>query len=125
MEEANKIGDSETIFRIVKIISGLITTTATSKASAVKKDGGLILDQKELAKIWQQFLTDKFKATEAEHERDAYAELGPQLIADPHTEQAFVRALKKLKKGKACGSTPRSGRRNGSQHPKKSIFRNT
>ena len=102
MEEANKIGDSESIFRIVKIISGLITT-ATSQAPAVKKDGGLILDQQELAKVWQTFLTDKFKATNAELERDAYAELGPQLIADPLTEQAFVRALKKLKKGKACG----------------------
>ena len=32
-----------------------------------------------------------------------YADLGPQLTADPLTEQAFVRALQKLKKGKACG----------------------
>ena len=39
MEEANKTGDSETVFRIVKIISGLITT-ATSQAPVTKKDGG-------------------------------------------------------------------------------------
>ena len=50
MEEANRIDDSETIFRIVKIISGLITT-ATSQAPAIKKDGELILDHAELAKV--------------------------------------------------------------------------
>ena len=40
---------------------------------------------------------------DAEHERDEYADLGPQLVDDPLTEQAFVRALQKLKKVKACG----------------------
>ena len=35
--------------------------------------------------------------------RDDLEDLGPQIIADPLTEQAFVRALRKLKKGKACG----------------------
>ena len=102
MEEANKWGDSESIFRIVKIISGLMTA-ASSGAPSVDKKGDLILDQGKLAEVWQDFLAGKFDVTEAEKHRDAYADLGPQLIADPLTEQAFVRALRKLKKGKACG----------------------
>ena len=102
MEEADRKGDSETIFRIVKIMSGLMTA-ASNSAPSTDKQGDLILDQKTLAKTWQQFLAGKFKATTAESERDPYEDLGPQLIDDPLTEQAFVRALQKLKKGKACG----------------------
>ena len=102
MEEADKKGDSETIFRIVRIISGLMSASS-SAAPSVDKNGELILDQDKLASTWRQFLEGKFKATEAEFARDEYEELGPQLVADPLTEQAFVRALKKLKKGKACG----------------------
>ena len=102
MEEADKRGDSETIFRIVKIVSGLMTVAST-QAPSVDKQGDLILDHQKLTSVWQDFLQGKFEATAAEAKRDPYEELGPQLVADPLTEQAFVRALKKLKKGKACG----------------------
>lgn len=37
-------------------------------------------------------------ATKAEGERDEYEDLGPQIINDPLTEEAFVRALQKLKR---------------------------
>lgn len=102
MEEADRVGDSETVFRVVKIVSGLMTT-ASGKAPSVDEDGKLILDQKRLAQVWRQFLAAKFPTTEAETKRDPYEELGPQLIADPLTEEAFERAVKKLKIGKACG----------------------
>ena len=69
MEEADKKGDSETIFRIVKIISGLMTASS-STAPSVDKQGDLILDQDKLTKVWRQFLEGKFKATEAEFARD-------------------------------------------------------
>ena len=45
MEEADRRGDSETIFRIVKVVSGLMTVAKT-QAPAVDKDGKLILDHK-------------------------------------------------------------------------------
>ena len=48
-------------------------------------------------------MVDKFKATDREAERDPYEALGPELVADPLTDQTFVRALQKLKKGKTCG----------------------
>ena len=49
-------------------------------------------------------MSGKFAATKAEKARDGYEELGPQLVSDPiTTEKAFIRAVKKLKKGKACG----------------------
>ena len=102
MEEADRRGDSETIFRIVKIISGIMSASGNA-APSVDKNGELILDQGKLVEVWRQFLEGKFKATDAEFSRDEYEELGPQLVEDPLTEQAFVRALKKLKKGKACG----------------------
>ena len=76
---------------------------SSAHAPAVDKNGDLILDHEKLATVWKQFLENKFKATDREHKRDEYTELGPQLVADPLTEEAFVRALKKLKKGKACG----------------------
>ena len=93
-EEADKRGDSETIFRIVKIISGIMSASSNS-TSSVDKNGKLTLDQSKLADVWRQFLERKFKPTEAEFVRDWYEELGPQLVDDP---QAFVRALKKLKR---------------------------
>ena len=102
MEEADRVGDSETIFRIVKLMSGLMQASSTD-APSTDKNGDLILDHKTLAKTWKDFLEGKFKATEAEKKRDPLEELGPQLIADPLTEFAFVRALQKLKKGKVCG----------------------
>lgn len=106
MEEADKKGDSETIFRCVKIkiISGLMKAAA-GKAPSVGKDGDLILDQNRLAQVWQQFLQGKFEVTEEKVERDPYEDLRPQLIADPITEEAFVRALKKDQEGQ--GLRPR------------------
>ena len=70
----------------------------------VDKQGDLILDHQKLTEVWKDFLQDKFKDTDAEANRDPHTDLGPQLVADPLTEQAFVRALKKLKKDKACGT---------------------
>ena len=102
MEEADRRGDSESIFKIVKLVSGLMTA-ATTQAPSVDKHGNLILDHQKLTGVWQDFLQGKFAATAAEHRRDPYAELGPQLVKDPLTEEAFVRALKKLKKNKTCG----------------------
>lgn len=102
MEEADKKGDSKTIFNIVKIMSGIMTASS-NHAPSLDKNGDLILDQAKLARSWRDFLTGKFAATSAEAARDGYEDLGPQLVEDPLTEQAFVRALMKLKKGKACG----------------------
>ena len=73
---------------------------ASGGAPSVDKSGNLVLDQGRLTEVWRQFLEGKFAAT---GERDQYADLGPQLVADPLTEQAFVRALQKPKKGKVCG----------------------
>ena len=50
MEEADKRGDSEAIFRIIKIVSGLMTTVKTQSPS-VDKEGNLILDHNRLAKV--------------------------------------------------------------------------
>ena len=65
MEQADQRGDSKTIFRIVKLISGLMTI-ANGKAPTVDKEGNLILDQQRMAVIWRQFLEGKFAVTDTE-----------------------------------------------------------
>lgn len=86
MEEEDKCDDSETIFRVIKIVSCLMVTSS-SQASSVDKNGDLILDQAKWIKLWQAFfLEGKFKTTETEKEWDPYETLGPQLITDPLTE---------------------------------------
>ena len=89
MEEADRKGDSETIFRCVKIVSGL-TTTACDKAPSVDKDDKLIPDQQKLTQVWRQFLEGKFKASQLRQKRSGrdpyeYEDLGPELVADPLT----------------------------------------
>ena len=59
---------------------------STTKASAVDNEDNLILDHDRITKVWHDFLYNKFAVTETEHARDAYADLGPQLVADPLTE---------------------------------------
>ena len=49
MEEADKHGDSESIFRIVKVVSGLITASS-SQTLSMDKNGDSILDQGKLDK---------------------------------------------------------------------------
>ena len=49
MEMADKKGDSATIFKIVKIMSGLLTSSAQASPST-DKDGNLILDHDKLAR---------------------------------------------------------------------------
>ena len=66
-----KWGDSEKIFRIVKIISGILSASSNA-APSVDKDGELILDQGKLAEVWRQFLEGKFKPTEVEFAHDRY-----------------------------------------------------
>ena len=84
MEEADKKGDSKTIFRIVKIMIGLMTASS-SATSSTDKNGNLILDHTKFAKVWSEFLSGKFKATDAEANRDQNEDLGPQLISDSIT----------------------------------------
>ena len=87
MERADKRGDSATIYKIVKIMSGLLTASG-QEAPSVDKHNNLILDHSKLAKVWKEFLEDKFAATKAESCRDGYEDLGPQIIEDPLTESA-------------------------------------
>ena len=53
MECADKKGDSATVFKVVKIMSGLLTTAKQATPSTDSK-GDLILDHDKLAKVWHQ-----------------------------------------------------------------------
>ena len=101
MEAADVRGDLKAVHRAVKVVSGTSKSCAF-KAPSKAKNGEPILDQEALAEAWRLFLEGKFASTPTETERDTYEPLGPK-SDEPLTEQAFVRALIKLKSGKACG----------------------
>lgn len=103
MEKAHGQGDTREVFKLVKIISGTQKTYAGTAPTIDVKDER-ILEQQRLAEVWKEFLEGKFAATEEESGRGEYEDLGPQDENEPPlTEETFVRALRKLKTGKACG----------------------
>ena len=102
MEVANGQGDMETVYKTVRIISGS-KRVYSNTAPAVDAEGKRILDPEELSKVWKEFLQGKFSETDLEKGRKQYDDLGPKQGDEPLTEQAFVRALIKIKTGKACG----------------------
>ena len=105
MEAAYERGDTEAIFEAVRKISGTAKSFTSKAPTKTKTAHGedTILDHNELANLWQNFLTGKFKETEAEIDKRAYEAIGEQINDDPLTKAAFLRAIKKLKNGKACG----------------------
>ena len=100
MEEAYARGDTEGIFEAVRRVSG--KTKSFSAKSPSNEQGAPILDHESLADMWSEFLQGKFDKTKAENDR-AYVDLGEQVEDDPLTKQAFLKAVTRLKSGKACG----------------------
>ena len=67
--------DTEAIFEAVRRVSGTAKTYVSKAPTKTKSDRGevhAILDQNELASLWQSFLTGKFKATETEDNNTVY-----------------------------------------------------
>ena len=53
---------TETIFRIVKLVSGLMTV-AKAQAPSLDKSGNLILDHQKLASVWQAWRPKRSSGT--------------------------------------------------------------
>ena len=102
MEQAYKRGDTKAIYEVVRKVSGK-ATSFSAKAPSKTKQGDPILDHETLAEMWRDFLEGKFKATQAEAERPEYEDIGEQISDDPLTKAAFLKAVARLKTGKACG----------------------
>ena len=102
MEQAYAKGDTKAIFEVVRKISGT-TKPFSSKAPSKTKQGELILGHEELAEMWRDFLEGKFKETDAEKNDRHYDDIGAQIDEDPLTKDAFLKAVARLKNGKACG----------------------
>ena len=87
---------------MVRKVSGKSKSFSTKSPSKTKQ-GELILDHESLADMWHDFLEGKFEATEAEAGRPEYEDIGEQISDDPLTKAAFLKAMARLKTGKACG----------------------
>lgn len=78
----------------------MTTANVNVQVPSTDKNKNLILDHQKLAAVWQDFLQEKFKATEAESKRDPYEDLGPQLVADPRPayRRSFRACVEEIKK---------------------------
>ena len=74
IEAADNAGDSTEVSRLVKKLTGG-TSNSHSKQPNVNKQGGIIKDSAELGALWQDFLAEKFSATELEAARAQYSKL--------------------------------------------------
>ena len=102
MEQAYARGDTTAVLNAICKVNGN-TKSFSSKTPSKNKDGELIMGQESLAEMWRDFLEGKFKATDEESRRPDYQNIGEQTEDDPLTKEAFLRALARLKTGKACG----------------------
>ena len=74
-----------------------------SRQPTRSKNGDLITCAEELGQLWEDFLGNKFSATELELARALYEDIGANTF-DPECDLAheeFMKAVKRMKSGKA------------------------
>ena len=102
LTEANWRGDVRDIYKIVKRMEG--RKGKPSKNLTADANGKLLADATAVATAWELFLTEKFKATEAETDRPAWPELPQAQIGNTLSRKEVINALNKMNNGKACGA---------------------
>ena len=104
IERADTQGDTRKIASLVKRLTGE-TRGGQIRQPTRSKNGDLITCAEELGKLWEDFLGDKFSATELEMARTLYEDIGANTF-DPECDLAheeFMKAVKRMKSGKAVG----------------------
>ena len=102
IEVADAQGDTKKIASLVKRLSGE-TRGGQSRQPTRDKNGGLITCAEELGQLWEDFLGDKFSATELEMARALYEDIGANTF-DPECDLAheeFMKTVKRMKSDKA------------------------
>ena len=99
MEKADAVGNTRKIFNLVKMLSNKPKTPPTNLTH--DKAGNLLRSPEDVAKTWENFLSQKFSATQEELQRPDMPPL--EKTWDPLTREEFDRAIKRLKSGKAMG----------------------
>ena len=99
MEKADAVGDTRTIFNLTNRLSNKPKKPQINLTS--DSSGNLLRSPEDVAKTWEKFLSEKFSATQAEHERSEMPPI-PKTV-DPITRQEFDQAIHRLKDGKAIG----------------------
>ena len=104
IEKVDNRGDSKEIYKGVKALAGT-THNSFSAQPSIKENGDMITSAEELGDLWQKFLANKFSATELEAAREEFPDLGAQGVVDQDglTQEEFLQAVKRMKKGKATG----------------------
>ena len=99
MEKADAVGNTRKIYNLANMLSNKPKRPPTNLTT--DDEGNLLNSPEDVAKTWEKFLSQKFSATEEEHQRP---ELPPlEKTWDPITRKEFDAAMKRLKTGKAIG----------------------
>ena len=101
--KANNVGDIKRMYATVKSLSGKVDSKPPTDLNKDIKTGKTIADTKERATVWWDFLRDKFKATEREHERPSMPAITPSNDSNVLTDAEIEKVINSLKNGKAVG----------------------
>ena len=103
MAAANNVGDTRKLHALVKKLSGKEDKSPVVDIG-VDKQGGVITNATERAKVWYDFLKTKFAATEAENERPAMPTIPARDERNVLTVEEVRMAVNGLKNHKAVGA---------------------
>ena len=102
IEKADAKGDTRTVFKATKTVSGLNNSFA-SKQPTLNSAGLQIHDSEELANVWKNFLAQKFSASCLERQRAEFELLPENDGLGGLTRQEFDKAVDRMKPNKATG----------------------
>ena len=103
MEEADKVGNTREIYKIVRTLSNKPRQPPTNLT--IDENGNLLKSPEETAETWRRFLEKKFAPTNAEtHDRPPMESLPAERSPDDSlTWEEFDEAVGRLKTNKAVG----------------------
>ena len=101
MSNANKVGNTRRVYEGVKALRGKSERPPCNLST--NSQGVPLADAAAVAETWEEFLTKKFAATEAEARRPPMSTLPITRGTEQLSRTEIEEGLKKMQKGKACG----------------------
>ena len=101
MQSANAVGDTHKVFDGVKALRGKRERPPCNLSTDAQ--GAPLDDAAAVAQVWEEFLSDKFAATEAEAKRPDMEELPATQGTDQLELGEILQGMQKMCNGKACG----------------------
>ena len=103
MEQANGVGDTRKLYKVVKVLSGKVDKKPAVDLNMDDK-GNAITSAEDRARTWFSFLSKKFAATQREMDRPEMPALPARSQNNKLTEEEVREAVRSLKNHKAVGA---------------------